>query len=140
MDRHFSSSVGLPITTRDCDITTLINPPSTCSQQDAILNLQVKLSQLLSSILTCKLAYTNLSDVYAYLGSYLQNRRDTTGNVSGADKIHFTYNGWPRPRDREDNPSQATELGGHYAQRDTLHNLVLSSCSLEATLATLLLH
>lgn len=47
MDRHFSSSVGIPMTTHDCDITTLVDP----SQQDTALNLQVKLSQMLSTIL-----------------------------------------------------------------------------------------
>ncbi|OJJ35927.1 hypothetical protein ASPWEDRAFT_532510 [Aspergillus wentii DTO 134E9] len=52
MDRHFSSSLGLPMTTHDSDITTLVDPPSACSQQDATLSLQVRLSQLLSSILT----------------------------------------------------------------------------------------
>ena len=54
MDRHFSSSIGLPMTIQDCDITTSVDSPSTCSQQDATLSLQVKLSQLLSSILTSK--------------------------------------------------------------------------------------
>lgn len=54
MDRHFSSSIGLPVTTHDSDITTLLDPPTTCSQQDATLSLQVRLSQLISTILTSK--------------------------------------------------------------------------------------
>ncbi|GMF75378.1 unnamed protein product [Aspergillus oryzae] len=54
MDRHLSSSLGLPMTTQDSDITTLIDPPSTCSERDVTLSLQVRLSHLLSSILTCR--------------------------------------------------------------------------------------
>ncbi|OBR14946.1 Zn 2cys6 transcription factor [Colletotrichum higginsianum IMI 349063] len=52
MDRHFSCSVGVPMNTQDTDITTLLQPPSTCSQRDATLGLQVKLSYLLSKIIT----------------------------------------------------------------------------------------
>lgn len=55
MDRHISSSLGLPMTTPDSDITTVIDPPSTCLQRDAILSLNVRLSHLLSFILTSKL-------------------------------------------------------------------------------------
>ena len=50
MDRHFSSSVGIPMTTHDCDISTLVDP----SQQDTTLSLQVKLSRMLSTILASK--------------------------------------------------------------------------------------
>ncbi|KAK1718728.1 fungal-specific transcription factor domain-containing protein [Colletotrichum acutatum] len=52
MDRHFSCSVGVPMNTQDADITTMLDPPSICSQRDATLGLQVKLSRLLSSIIT----------------------------------------------------------------------------------------
>ncbi|KAG7049875.1 Zn(II)2Cys6 transcription factor [Colletotrichum scovillei] len=52
MDRHFSCSVGVPMNTQDADITTVLDPPSICSQRDATLGLQVKLSRLLSSIIT----------------------------------------------------------------------------------------
>lgn len=54
MDRHFSYSVGLPMTTQDDDIGTLIDPPSSCSDRDVTLSLQAKLSHLLSFILTSK--------------------------------------------------------------------------------------
>lgn len=37
---------------QDADITTVLDPPSICSQRDATLGLQVKLSRLLSSIIT----------------------------------------------------------------------------------------
>ncbi|KAK1676008.1 hypothetical protein BDP55DRAFT_693686 [Colletotrichum godetiae] len=52
MDRHFSCSVGVPMNTQDADITTVLDPPSICSPRDATLGLQVKLSRLLSSIIT----------------------------------------------------------------------------------------
>ncbi|KAK1625408.1 hypothetical protein BDP81DRAFT_463935 [Colletotrichum phormii] len=41
-----------PMNTQDADITTVLDPPSICSQRDATLGLQVKLSRLLSSIIT----------------------------------------------------------------------------------------
>lgn len=56
MDRHFSSSLGLPMSTADSDITTLRNPSSTGSQEDTILCLQAKLWHLLSVILNSKSA------------------------------------------------------------------------------------
>ncbi|KAK1535792.1 hypothetical protein CPAR01_09334 [Colletotrichum paranaense] len=42
----------VPMNTQDADITTVLDPPSICSQRDATLGLQVKLSRLLSSIIT----------------------------------------------------------------------------------------
>lgn len=54
MDRHVSSSLGLPMTTQDSDITTTLNPAAAGSRPDATLSLHVKLSYLFSSILTCK--------------------------------------------------------------------------------------
>ena len=61
MDRHVSSSLGLPMTTQDSDITTTLNPAPAGSRPDATLSLHVKLSYLFSSILTCKLSLS-----YAY--------------------------------------------------------------------------
>ncbi|KAI1453549.1 fungal-specific transcription factor domain-containing protein [Annulohypoxylon moriforme] len=52
MDRHFSSSVGLPMSIQDSDITTPINPPNAISRGDSCRTLQVNLSHLLSVILT----------------------------------------------------------------------------------------
>ncbi|UNI17497.1 hypothetical protein JDV02_003837 [Purpureocillium takamizusanense] len=51
MDRHFSSSLGLPMSTQDSDITALVNTPGTSSQQGSLLGLQVRLSRLLSFII-----------------------------------------------------------------------------------------
>ncbi|KAL5361712.1 fungal-specific transcription factor domain-containing protein [Aspergillus floccosus] len=50
MDRHVSSSLGLPMTTQDSDITTLVNTPS-ASLHDIIFSLQIRLTQMLSYIL-----------------------------------------------------------------------------------------
>ncbi|KAL6409928.1 hypothetical protein AUP68_06334 [Ilyonectria robusta] len=52
MDRHFSSSLGLPMSVQDSDITTTVNPPNLGSQGDSARSLQVNLSHLLSVILT----------------------------------------------------------------------------------------
>ncbi|KAL1852220.1 hypothetical protein Plec18167_006034 [Paecilomyces lecythidis] len=52
MDRHFSSSLGIPMITHDSDISALVEPTNSCSQSDAAFSLQVKLSHLLSFILT----------------------------------------------------------------------------------------
>lgn len=54
MDRHFSTSLGLPTTTADCEITVPVSSFSTDSQEDSTLGLQVKLSHLLSVIVTSK--------------------------------------------------------------------------------------
>ncbi|KAF4949176.1 hypothetical protein FGADI_9093 [Fusarium gaditjirri] len=52
MDRHFSSSLGLPMSVQDSDISTTVNPPNVGSQDDSARSLQVNLSHLLSVILT----------------------------------------------------------------------------------------
>ncbi|QKD46620.2 fungal-specific transcription factor domain-containing protein [Fusarium oxysporum Fo47] len=52
MDRHFSSSLGLPMSVQDNDISTPVNPPNVGSQDDSARSLQVNLSHLLSVILT----------------------------------------------------------------------------------------
>ncbi|KAH7265836.1 hypothetical protein B0J15DRAFT_391715 [Fusarium solani] len=52
MDRHFSSSLGIPMSVQDSDITTTVNPPNIGSQGDSARSLQVNLSHLLSVILT----------------------------------------------------------------------------------------
>lgn len=42
------------MTTQDWNISTPINPPNICSQQDVILIIQVKLSRLQSFIIASK--------------------------------------------------------------------------------------
>lgn len=56
MDRHVSSSLGLPMTTKDSDISTLINTPS-MGFHDITFSLQVRLSQMLSFILSSECAF-----------------------------------------------------------------------------------
>ncbi|RJE23739.1 hypothetical protein PHISCL_03932 [Aspergillus sclerotialis] len=46
MDRHVSSSLGLPMIVQDSDITTVLNPARAGSRRDATLILHVKLSYL----------------------------------------------------------------------------------------------
>ncbi|KAL4883600.1 fungal-specific transcription factor domain-containing protein [Aspergillus karnatakaensis] len=52
LDRHISPSLGLPLTTRDSDITTLINPPDASHQQDRAFSLQVRITRMLSFIIS----------------------------------------------------------------------------------------
>jgi proline utilization trans-activator len=52
MDRHFSSSLGVPMTTQDSDISTLLELPATGRQQDATFIIQVRLWRLFSTIVT----------------------------------------------------------------------------------------
>lgn len=56
IDRHFSSSLGVPMTTPDSDITTHFEEAETNGlvQHASTLRLQVSLSQLLSHIITSK--------------------------------------------------------------------------------------
>ncbi|KAL4757014.1 transcription factor domain-containing protein [Aspergillus foveolatus] len=70
MDRHVSSSLGLPMTTHDSDITTLLKPADAGSLRDATLSLHVKLSYLHSSILTS--IYKNEK---TELGTFLEKTR-----------------------------------------------------------------
>ncbi|KAL2860916.1 uncharacterized protein BJX67DRAFT_386196 [Aspergillus lucknowensis] len=77
LDRHISSSVGASMTPQDSDITTLLDPP-TCSQSDATLGLLVRLSHLLSYI---------LSSVYkgakTQLGTFLETTRSILHVLAG---------------------------------------------------------
>ncbi|GKZ32774.1 hypothetical protein AbraIFM66950_002398 [Aspergillus brasiliensis] len=51
LDRQISSSLGLPMTVKDIDITALVDPPGAIPE-DPTLSLQVRLSQMMSSILS----------------------------------------------------------------------------------------
>ncbi|PTB36728.1 hypothetical protein M441DRAFT_149933 [Trichoderma asperellum CBS 433.97] len=52
MDRHFSCSLGIPMSVKDSDITTPVPSPNAGSPLDSARSLQVNLSNLLSVILT----------------------------------------------------------------------------------------
>ncbi|KAB8248430.1 hypothetical protein BDV35DRAFT_403587 [Aspergillus flavus] len=77
MDRHFSASLGLPMITQDNDITTLTDPP-TASSRNATLSLRVRLSQMLSFI---------LSSIYkteeTQLGIFLEQTRSVLHTMAG---------------------------------------------------------
>ncbi|KZL64578.1 Zn(II)2Cys6 transcription factor, partial [Colletotrichum tofieldiae] len=78
MDRHFSCSVGVPMNTHDTDITTLLDSPSICSQCDATLGLQVKLSHLLATIVT-----TVYKSEKTPLGEFLESTRSILRTLAG---------------------------------------------------------
>jgi proline utilization trans-activator len=61
LDRHISSSVGASMTPEDSDITTLLEPltATACSQSDTTLSLSVRLSHLLSYILSCRFIFSS---------------------------------------------------------------------------------
>lgn len=70
MDRHVSSSLGLPMTTQDSDISTPINTPN-MTPQDIIFSLEVGLSRMLSYIINSKFFY--IVRVPYYLLHYFQS-------------------------------------------------------------------
>ncbi|RAK73129.1 Zn(II)2Cys6 transcription factor [Aspergillus fijiensis CBS 313.89] len=78
MDRHFSCSLGIPMLTRDSDITTVLDSPSACSQRDATLCLQVRLSHLLSFILT-----TIYKTQKTQLGTFLDQTKSILQTLAG---------------------------------------------------------
>ncbi|PYH86155.1 hypothetical protein BO82DRAFT_388845 [Aspergillus uvarum CBS 121591] len=78
MDRHFSCSLGIPMLTRDSDITTVLDSPSACSQRDATLCLQVRLSHLLSFILT-----TIYKTQKTQLGTFLDKTKSILQTLAG---------------------------------------------------------
>ncbi|KAK7229301.1 hypothetical protein V2G26_001471 [Clonostachys chloroleuca] len=78
MDRHFSTSLGIPMSTTDSDISALINSSTTGSQEDTILNLQVKLSHLTSVILRTIYA-TDKTE----LGAFLEKTKSILHTLAG---------------------------------------------------------
>ncbi len=54
VDRHFSSSLGVPMSTPDNEMTTLFNTTGPEIEKESTLSLQVRLSRMLSHILTSK--------------------------------------------------------------------------------------
>jgi hypothetical protein len=67
MDRHFSSSVGLPMSVQDSDITTPVNSPGIGSAVDTARSLQVNLSHLMSVILTSKPRHSPFAPIFPHL-------------------------------------------------------------------------
>ncbi|KAL4988818.1 hypothetical protein BDW68DRAFT_176487 [Aspergillus falconensis] len=80
LDRHISSSVGASMTPEDSDITTLLEPPTAtaCSQSDTTLSLSVRLSHLLSYILSSIYKATETQ-----LGTFLETTRSILHVLAG---------------------------------------------------------
>ncbi|KAL3457668.1 hypothetical protein BJX64DRAFT_302444 [Aspergillus heterothallicus] len=78
LDRHISTSVGGSMTPQDGEITTLLDPPSTSSQNDATLGLLVRLSHLLSYILSSIYKGTQTQ-----LGTFLETTRSILQILAG---------------------------------------------------------
>ncbi|KAJ5585102.1 fungal-specific transcription factor domain-containing protein [Penicillium hispanicum] len=92
MDRHFSPSVGLPMTTNDSDITTLINPPSP-SPKDLAFNLQIRITRMLSFIIG-----TIYKTEKTQLGTFLEITRNILETMARYAEeiekmIHVDFNG-----------------------------------------------
>jgi proline utilization trans-activator len=54
IERHFSSTLGLPTGVHDCEVTTPLTSPRDSSQRDAILSLHVKVARLVSTVVSSK--------------------------------------------------------------------------------------
>lgn len=153
MDRHFSSSIGLPVIIKDCDTTTLVDPPDSCTQQDVTLSLQVKISQLLSTILTSEpifyvlLSYdTNLSQSAIYktertqLGTFLEQTRSILHTMAGyAQEIEKIIQlKFPNSMDTMPRGTRHITLSYHQVRQDNsytdiLHTHLNTVCCLRHT-------
>ncbi|KAJ5334559.1 hypothetical protein N7452_006962 [Penicillium brevicompactum] len=90
MDRHFSYSVGLPMSAQDSDISTPIEP-CTASHRDVALSLQAKLSHLLSSILTT-VYKTEKTQVNVFLDTTRSILQRLAGHAQEVENIiHATF-------------------------------------------------
>ncbi|RYP72060.1 hypothetical protein DL769_004547 [Monosporascus sp. CRB-8-3] len=78
LDRHISTSLGLPVSVADSDITTLVNASCNNSKEDTIFGLQVKLSHLLSVI-----SSTICRNEKTQLGSFLESTRSILHTLAG---------------------------------------------------------
>ncbi|KAL4895512.1 Zn(II)2Cys6 transcription factor [Aspergillus ambiguus] len=77
LDHQVSFSLGLPTITQDCVISTLISAPCE-SPQAVVFNLQVKLSQMLSSIVA-----TIYKTEKTQLGTFLESTRNILQTMAG---------------------------------------------------------
>lgn len=86
MDRQFSTSLGLPMSIQDSGITTHLSVPGENSQEDTAVVLQVKLSQLLSHILSSiyQTDQTQLGPFLEMTGSIL---RTLAGHAQDIEKV-----------------------------------------------------
>ncbi|OAQ58895.1 C6 transcription factor [Pochonia chlamydosporia 170] len=100
-DRHFSSSVGLPMSMQDSDITTPVNPPGIGSAADTARSLQVNLSHLMSLILTTvyKPGVTELAVFLEQTRSILHTLAHHAQEIEKIISIKFQKSAGTMPRD-----------------------------------------
>ncbi|GKZ28926.1 hypothetical protein AbraIFM66950_001884 [Aspergillus brasiliensis] len=91
LDRHISSSVGASMTLHDSDITTLLDPPGTTTQSNATLGLLVRLSHLLSYILSSiyKCSQTQLGTFLETTRSILQVLASQAQEIESIIEVKF---------------------------------------------------
>ncbi|RAK89325.1 Zn(II)2Cys6 transcription factor [Aspergillus costaricaensis CBS 115574] len=91
LDRHISSSVGASMTLQDSDITTLLDPPGTTTQSNATLGLLVRLSHLLSYILSTiyKCSQTQLGTFLETTRSILQVLASQAQDIENIMEVKF---------------------------------------------------
>lgn len=137
MDRHFSYSVGLPMTTQDRDISTPIDPPEHCSQQDLALSLHAKLSRLLSYILSSEFVPLPPDERCPNrVRSGIQCGKNTVARLSGHHEIDPPDPGGTRPGNGGDHPDPTAQLAGHDAPRHAAHHPIISPGSPAPSLPT----
>ncbi|KAM0817413.1 putative Zn(II)2Cys6 transcription factor [Seiridium cardinale] len=78
IDRHFSSSLGLPMTVKDEDTTTLLDGPGATLHSDPMLSLQVRLSRVHSFIVS-----TIYKSEKTPLGHFLESTRFVLHSLAG---------------------------------------------------------
>lgn len=151
MDRHFSSSIGLPVIIKDYDTTTLVEPPDSCSQEDVTLSLQVKMSQLLSTILTSEsmLRYFSVFDtdlssaIYKTerikLGTFLEQTRSILHTMAGyAQEIeNIVQLKFPNSLDTMPRGTRHITLSYHQVRENNSHIYSTSSIFIICTVCCL---
>ncbi|KAJ6442455.1 C6 transcription factor [Purpureocillium lavendulum] len=101
MDRHFSSSVGLPMSVQDSDITTPVNPPGLGTAVDSARSLQANLSHLMSVILTTvyKPSVTELATFLDQTRSILHTLAHHAQDIERIISTKFHKSAGTMPRD-----------------------------------------
>lgn len=128
MDRHFSASVGLPMSVHDSEITTPINPPDHGSHADSLRSLQVKLSHLMSMILRSRSKGTGISrNALTLMISRLQTNENIPGSLCRADKVNVAHFGPVRARAGKHHEGQISNFCRYGSQRHASHHPVVSS-------------
>ncbi|RAL10199.1 putative C6 transcription factor, partial [Aspergillus homomorphus CBS 101889] len=91
LDRKFSSFMGSPYSVNDDDVTTVLWEPRTCSQNEAVLSLHVKISQVIARVLnTIYSADGTLGGLFLRkVRSVLQEMTDLSRELDEVFSNHF---------------------------------------------------